>query len=474
MVGSTPAVLTSIDPFHAAPGTQALVTIDGQFTHFSASTTVGLGPDVQVGVPTILSPTRLTVLVDVLPDAAAGWRTVFVNTGAEQLTAGFRIDSAAAPSIQSVVPSGAVQGQSLSVQITGAATSFNQTSTLILGAGVTVSDFVVTSPTTATATVAVSPTAPIGPNTVLVLTDTAPGQTEVATGAGFNVGRGPSNILSVTPNVVAQNQIVNVSHRRARHALAAGRHQRRLRSGDSGRAAAIQDANARHGADRGALGRRPWFPHRHADHRRRIASLAQGIDVQQGTPVLLSSTPNAGAQGTSFTVTVLGSLTHWVQGETTASYGPGVAVTGVTVVDSMSAVLNVTIDPLAFPTPAGSCHPLDDHDGRRAGVAAEPVVRAGRRGRLTSVSPNAAPAGEHADAPGDRPEHALHRGPHAGVVRRRHQHLERDGDQPDDGDRWIWPCRRRPPAASAPQPSRRWAKRRRSPWRSTSGRTRRR
>jgi hypothetical protein len=49
------------------------------------------------------------------------------------------------------------------------------------------------------------------PNTVLVLTDTAPGQIEVATGAGFNVGRGPSNLLSVTPNVVAQNQIVNVS-----------------------------------------------------------------------------------------------------------------------------------------------------------------------------------------------------------------------------------------------------------------------
>ena len=390
VVGDTPAILTSVDPFHAAPGTQALVTIEGQFTHFGATTTVGLGPDIQVSALTIIGPTKLRVLADISAAAATGWRSVFVNTGSEQLTAGFRIDAPAAPSIQSVVPSGAVQGQSLSVQITGTFTSFNQTSTPILGAGVTVSDVVVTSPTTITATVAVSPTAPIGPNTVLVLTDTAPGQIEVATGAGFNVGRGPSNLLSVTPNVVAQNQIVNVSLvGQGTHWLHGGT-TADFGPGVTVAQLAIQDPT--HATAQlvllatAALGFHTVTLITDGE----IASLAQAIDVQQGTPVLLSSTPHTGSQGTSFTVTALGSLTHWVQGTTTATYGPGVAVTGVTVVDSMSAVLSVAIDPLAFPTPAGSCHPLTiTTGGEQVSLPSQLCVQPGAA-VLTSVSPNAA------------------------------------------------------------------------------------
>ena len=100
---------------------------------------------------------------------------------------------------------------SLTVAIAGANTSFNRSSQLILGAGVTVANFLVTSPTTATATVAVSPTAPIGPNTVIVITPTGSGQQEIASGAGFTVTRGPAQILSVTPGIAAQGQVLNVS-----------------------------------------------------------------------------------------------------------------------------------------------------------------------------------------------------------------------------------------------------------------------
>ena len=178
-----------------------------RFTSFTSGvTTVGFGPNVAASGVTVVSKTELTAMVTVDSTAALGWRFAYVNTGAEQLRIGFRIDGPAAPSIVAVSPSGAQQGQSLTVDITAANTHFDGTSQLILGAGVTVVDFDVTGPATATAVVAVSPTAPVGPNAVVVMTGS-----EVATGAGFHVARGPSSITAVTPDRVTQNQILNVA-----------------------------------------------------------------------------------------------------------------------------------------------------------------------------------------------------------------------------------------------------------------------
>jgi Quinohemoprotein amine dehydrogenase, alpha subunit domain III len=391
-VATTPAVLTSIAPFHASRGETTTVTIDGTFTHFSSPTIVSFGPDIVAGPPTIVSPTRLTVGVSIGAGAALGWRSAFVNTGSEQLAIGFRVDGPAAPAISSVSPTSGAQGQSLSVGITGVNTSFNQTSQLILGAGVTVADFKVTSPTTATASVSVSATAPIGPNTVIVLTQTGPGQQEIASGAGFTVVRGPSQILSVTPNVAAQSQVLNVSIvGQGTHWLQGGTIAD-FGSGITVAQLTIVDpthATAQIVVGSGApLGFHAVTLITDGEY----ASIAQGLDVQQGTPALLSSTPNAGSQGTTFTIQVLGSLTHWVQGQTTASYGAGVTVNSFTVIDSVSGVIGVTIDPLAFVDVSG-CHALTVTTGtEQVTLPNQLCVQAGAA-VLTTVSPNAAPQG---------------------------------------------------------------------------------
>ena len=205
-VGSTVASLTAIEPFHATPGSTTSVTIRGSFTTFDQTTSVGFGPNVTTGPVNVLSQTELSVQVTVDAAAAIGWRSAFVNTGTEQLTIGYRIDGPEAPAIVAVTPSSGVQGESLPVTIVGVNTTFDASSQLILGAGVTVSNFVVTSPTTATATVQISPTAPVGPNSVLVLTGE-----EIASGAGFSVTRGAAQILSVTPSVAQQSQVLNVA-----------------------------------------------------------------------------------------------------------------------------------------------------------------------------------------------------------------------------------------------------------------------
>ena len=207
-VTSTPAVLTNITPYHSPQSNTLTVAITGQYTHFTnaggSPTTVGFGPDIVVnGLPNIISATSLTVNITIDAAAARGWRQAFVNTGAEQLSIGFLIDSPASASLTSVTPNAGQQGQTLSgVTITGNLTNFVQGTTIaILGAGVTVSNLTILSPTVATATIAISPTTSIGGRTAEMITGT-----EVVSGPLFTVNPGIAT-MTFTPNCDDPNAV---------------------------------------------------------------------------------------------------------------------------------------------------------------------------------------------------------------------------------------------------------------------------
>jgi hypothetical protein len=53
--------------------------------------------------------------------------------------------------------------------------------------------------------------------------------------------------------------------------------------------------------------------------------------------------PASGAQNQPYNVQVLGSQTHFLQGTTTANFGPYIQVTGVTVTDLLHATVAITI-----------------------------------------------------------------------------------------------------------------------------------
>ena len=165
-VTSTPAVLTSISPFHSGEPAQSLaVSITGNFTHFEPNvTTVGFGPGVTVDSFNIVNHTLLTAVIDIAPNAVLGWRPVFVNTVDpanfinEQLTIGFAIDAPSSASLLSVSPSTGIQGQSVTVQITGNHTNWSQGSTIaIFGAGITVNTLTINGPASATAQISYRP-----------------------------------------------------------------------------------------------------------------------------------------------------------------------------------------------------------------------------------------------------------------------------------------------------------------------------
>ena len=77
-----------------------------------------------------------------------------------------------------------------------------------------------------------------------------------------------------------------------------------------------------------------------------IVSLNNAFQVTVGPAAIVSAlNPNSGAQNQSYNVLVVGSQTHFLEGTTTANFGPYIQVTGVTVTDTLHATVAITIPP---------------------------------------------------------------------------------------------------------------------------------
>jgi hypothetical protein len=399
-VTAVPVYLQSINPYHAPPSTSGLgIEIIGVNTHFAQGQTVlSFGPDVTVNTLNIVSLTDLKATISIDAAAALGWRNAYVNTGAEQVTGGFRIDGPN-PIIVSVTPSSGQQGQTISqVTIAGQNTHFQQGVTqAIVGAGITVSNLAVSSATAATATIAISPTAPAGPNTVVMITGS-----EVASGAGFNVTPGAAQILYVnasTTPCVAPASVLSVTQGQTLNVCVVGQlssWQQGVTTANFGPGIAVDALTITSSTTATAqitvlttspLGFEPVTLLTNGQY----AMINQGINVVQGTAALLSSSPNSAQQGSTLNVQVLGNLTHWQSGVTVASYSvAGIIVNSFTAQDSNTGVINVSVSPLAPVLVLPGCASLTITTGtEQVGLADQFCVQAGPAA-LANINPSSA------------------------------------------------------------------------------------
>lgn len=387
-VTSTPVGLISVTPDHAPPSTTNLsVEIIGLNTHFTSGTTqVLFGPQITVNSVQVNSPTDLIanistsyMLSGVLTPSPSGWQSIYVNTGAEQVMGGFLVDYPATPSLLSVSPSSGAQGSTLSVVITGSLTNWQGAggatpTEAILGAGVSVSDLSITSPTTATATLTISPTAPVGGNTVVMITGS-----EVVSGSGFSVTPSAASIQSVgpvvqcdanlaiaeipgcgtpgsgTPWVVAQLQTTTLN------IVGVGTHWLQGETYLSFGPGVVVDqlmvsSPTTATAQITVLSTAPvGFATLTAYTDGEVVSLQQAIDIEDGSPVLLAISPTSAQQGASLNVQVLGRFTHFTSTGTTVTSAafnqvfPGdITVNSVNVIDSQNMTVNITVSPLSY------------------------------------------------------------------------------------------------------------------------------
>ena len=348
-------VLTQVNPNTERQGQQNVsVALTGQFTHFVQGTTTALfGAGITVASLTVSSATTATAVLNISATAAAGSRNVSVTTGAQAVTLanGFTVTNGT-PVLTQVNPNTGLQGQqNVSVALTGQFTHFVQgTTTASFGAGISVVSLTVTSATSATAVLNISATAVVGAINVTVTT----GAEEASLANGFAVTARLPALTGINPNSGQQGQSnLSVTIRgQFTHFTAASVVTFTGLGISAGSPISVNSTSLTVSvsiASNAAVGTRGIQVKSGTE----VVSLANAFAVVSSStaPSITSVTPGSALPAQSVQVTITGENTHFVQGTTTANFGPGVSVGNgmagasgpVAVISSTSATAQLSI-----------------------------------------------------------------------------------------------------------------------------------
>jgi RHS repeat-associated protein len=257
------------------------------------------------------------------------------------------VTASGGPAITSVSPNVGLQGQTnLTVAIVGQGTSFAQGTTAVdFGAGMTVGTVSVSDSTHLTAQISINPAATVGVRTVNVTTGS---QTASLTN-GFAVAPGTPAILSLLPprgqqgqqnlSIGITGQLTHFSQGATVVSLGAGVTVSSVMVADATHLTAQVSINLTAPTGTTTVT---------VTTGSEIASLVNGFTVQPIPPVILSVTPNGAAPGQSnLSVAITGQFTHFVQGITTADFGPGITVGTLTATSPTTATAILSISPTA-------------------------------------------------------------------------------------------------------------------------------
>ena len=236
-----------------------------------------------------------------------------------------------------------MQGQSLTVAITGADTHFDQAlSVASFGGAITVNSLTITSPTTATAAITIAPAATIGVVPVVVSTR---GESAVLISA-FTILPGTPVLDELSPANGQQGQALDV--------LVTGRFTTFLQDSTTASFGAGITVNlVTVSSPTSAVVNVTIDALTPAGSRdvtlttgTQVVTRLSAFGVVPGIAILTAVTPSSGQQGRSVVVAITGSDTHFDQ-TTTADFGPGITVDSLTVTNATQASASITIDALA-------------------------------------------------------------------------------------------------------------------------------
>lgn len=203
------ATITQMNPANGQQGQPTFaVSIIGVNTRFvQGSTQANFGEGIGVGGATaatfgpvtVNSPTSATAQVTIAPSAGIGLRTVSIQTGTESTSApnSFQVLQSGAV-ISAVAPKSGVQGQTVSVVVTGQSTRFAQGTTQVsFGQGILVNSVTVASPTSLTAQLSIAGNAAPGLRDVIATTGTE--QATLAGGFTVQSSANQSPVITISP-----------------------------------------------------------------------------------------------------------------------------------------------------------------------------------------------------------------------------------------------------------------------------------
>ena len=337
----TPLLLSS-GPGSLPQQSTALFTILSQATQWTVNPpTVSFGPGIVVTNVIVTSDTSLTANGYVIPTTYVGSYNLSVSSGTQLLSLPNAIYVSPGPAvINDLSPATANQGANLpAVQINGINTHWVAGTTQLTFPYVLLNSFTVNSPTSITANVIVSPYAPAGE---LSVTATTLG--EIANGSNvFTVQQSQPELLAVVSSSGTQGQSENVTITGAFTHFVAGTSSVTFGPGITVNTVTWLTSSSLQVniavQPTATLG----FRNVAVTTGTEVVSLTNAFDVTVGPAAISNLNPANGAQDTSFSVAVTGSQTHFSSGVTTAVFGGGINVTGITVTDATHASINITI-----------------------------------------------------------------------------------------------------------------------------------
>ncbi len=344
------AIIQSLTPNTALQGTSISVLATGSNTHWDGTTTFSLGAGITVASVKVSSPTSATLGLIIDPLATVGVYTLTAQTGGESASlANAFVVQPGTPLILSSGPGSAPQQSSVTFTILGQSTNWTQgTTTVSLGAGVTVTSITVTSPTAITATAIVQATALTGPRDLTVTTGTQ----LLTYGSAFYVTSGPAAIALLVPAQGNQGQTLNVAITGSSTNFLGGATTANFGQGvtvNSLTVNSLTSATANVSISAYAT------PQSNTISLTTLGETAIGqsaFEIVQATPVLTYVSPSSGFQGTTTTVTISALFTHF-NSSTVFNFGAGITVNSV--------LLRICIRPARislFPQPHPSVHEI--------------------------------------------------------------------------------------------------------------------
>jgi len=347
------ALITSVSPSTVVQGQTVTLTVLGDSTSFGSGTLFNFGTGVTVNSATVTSATSATVNVTVSPIATTGASNVTATTGTQVATGVNALNiTASSATLLSVSPnSGQQNSLGTQVNVTGSNTHFTLSTPIVnLGAGLNTTQVQVLSDTSLTATVNISPVAPLQTNTVTVTT----GGEQASLASGFTVTAGNPYITAASPANAQEGSTLTVIVTGQSTNFAAGITSANFGAGITVSSLVINSATSASvtiAIDPAAtVGVRTITMTTNSE-----VAVGTGLfTVQTGQPQVVSVTPNTVAQGATQTVTVTGSFTHFQSGVSQVSVsGDGVTAGAVTVNSPTSLQVPVTVTTGATPVARG-------------------------------------------------------------------------------------------------------------------------
>ncbi len=166
-VQPSPVTLTNLSPVSGNRLQRLNVAFTG--TNFTAGLNVIVGPGITVNSSTVNSSTDLTADLTITAAAATGPRSFSVGASNNQI---FTVNNPA-PTLTSISPDSGSVAQTLDVVFTGS-NFLSDATTVNVGSGITINSITVSSATSLTANITISPSAAIGTRS-FSLTNSAPG-----------------------------------------------------------------------------------------------------------------------------------------------------------------------------------------------------------------------------------------------------------------------------------------------------------